>query len=187
MNANDGKRSLSIDALLAAAAYEPPPIEQDPAARLLGLVEGVEPELNHQALKAARMRANLSVAELAARLSADGWKVTTSDAFRWETRTAIEVDPQLIAAIALVLGVSATHISRTRDAASVSIATLDGFRKLTERWARVFNLTTEAAAENLLARAAATVHRGDGQDAEQTLKSLELLIDDLEARGSNEN
>lgn len=175
---------ISVEALLAAARLEALPLDQDPTARLLGLVEEVQPVLDGAALRSARTSRRISVSELARRLSSNGWSVKTADVFRWETRAASDVSVGLISTIAQVLQNSVENLVRD-DGPNQIIAALresDRFHELTQRWAELFNLSLNSAGAALESRVLATVHRGDRPDIDQTLRTLEVLLEELEGR-----
>ena len=175
---------ISVEALLAAARLEALPLDQDPTARLLGLVEEVQPVLDGAALKSARTARGISVSELAGRLSSNGWSVKTADVFRWETRAASDVSVALISTIAQVLQKSVENLVRD-GGPNLIIAALrqsDQFHELTQRWAQLFNLSVNSARAALESRVFATVHRGDRPDIDQTLQTLEALLAELERR-----
>lgn len=94
---------ISMEALLSAARLEALPLDQDPTARLLGLIAEVQPVLDGAALKLARSAGGLSASQLAGKLSSEGWPVKTADVFRWETRAASDVPVALILMIAQTL------------------------------------------------------------------------------------
>jgi hypothetical protein len=175
---------ISVEALIAAARLEALPIDQDPTARLLGLVEGARPVLDGAALKSARTARGIPVSELARKLSSNGWPVKTADVFRWETRSTVDVPDGMISAIAQVLQRSVNSLVRDSgpNLIIVSLRQSDRFHELTQRWAQLFNLSVSSAAAALESRVLATVHRGDRPDMDQTLQTLEVLLEELEQR-----
>lgn len=162
-----------------------PPLEEDPVAAMLGLVPDRHSALNPKALVRLRKRAGLKVGQLADRLHARGWEVKAPDVFRWETTSAVDVAPALIAAIAEEIGASAAQI--TIDLAGEvekagELRRNPRFKELAAKWAELQNLPSELAASALYSRALATVHRGQHPDTEQMLASLEALVEALEGR-----
>ena len=175
---------ISIEARLSAARLEALPLDQDPTARLLGLIAEVQPVLDGAALKLARSAGGLSASELAGKLSSEGWPVKTADVFRWETRAASDVPVALILMIAQTLQKSVESLVKN-GGPNLFIASLrqsDRFHQLSQRWANVFNLSVTSAGSALESRVLATVHRGDRPDVEQTLQTLEALVEVLEGR-----
>lgn len=184
---NRGRRThstVSIEALLAAAKHQPPPLDQDPTARLLGLVPDPANTLDGAALKGARQKAGLSASELAQKLQSRGWSVSTGDVFRWETRSTSDVVPALTAAIAVEVQTPLDRLLRKTASTDSfeAIRSSERFKQLEQRWARLFSLSPSAAGRALESRALATVHRGDEPDTNQTLQTLEALVDELERR-----
>ena len=176
---------ISVEALLAAAKLQALPLDQDPTARLLGLVEEAQPVLDGAALKLARNSSGLSASELARKLSLEGWPVKTADVFRWETRAASDVSVALISTIAETLQKSAESLVKNGGSGLV-IAALrqnDRFHQLAQRWAEMFNVSVSSARSALESRALSTVHRGDRPNLDQTLQTLETLVEELEWRG----
>lgn len=175
---------ISVEALLAAAQIEALPLDADPTARLLGLVND-DRVLDPGQLKAARIARNLTVSELASRLSSEGWSVTGSDVFRWESRSTSDVRPALISAIGAALGRSVLDLTRVseRDQTLAAIRQTDLFQELAKRWAALFDLSVIAARDALESRILTTVHRGDRPDPEQSLRTLEVFVNELEQRG----
>lgn len=178
--------TVSIEALLAAANHQPPPLDRDPTARLLGLVPDPANTLDAAALKVARQSARLSVSDLAQRLQDRGWSITTGDVFLWETRSTSDVVPALIAAIAVEVNAPLERLQRKTTSVDSfgTIRSSDRFRQLIERWAQLFSLSPSAAGLALESRALATVHRGEKPDSDQTLQMLEALVDELERKAT---
>ncbi len=184
INNKQAHSGISVEALLAAARLEALPLDQDPTARLLGLVPEQQPVLDGAALKAARVARGFSPSDLARTLTSDGWSVRTADVFRWETRASSDVSSAQISRIAQVL--KKTVESLVRDAGPSPLITSlrgsDRFQELVRRWALFFDLSVSSAGSALESRALATVHRGDRPDSEQTIRTLETLLDELERR-----
>jgi transcriptional regulator with XRE-family HTH domain len=174
--------------LLWAAAHGAPPLEEDPVAAMLGLVPDPQYTLDPKALTRARKQAGLAVSQVAERLRARGWSVPPGDVFRWETRSASDVPPALVQALAEVIG---TQVDRLIAVARTNSITDDlrqhpVFQQLAERWARARQLPIPVAAAELIRRAAATVHRGDRPDEEQMLGSIAALVAAVEQEGTSE-
>lgn len=172
---------VEVADLLWVAAHGAPPLEDDPVAAMLGLVPDPSHSLNAQALKRFRQRARLKVGQLADRLAARGWSVKTADVLRWETRSAADVAPALIKAIAEELGASHESLTHNREASVEServdsVARSPRFAALADRWAQLQHVPREMAESALKSRMLATVHRGDRPDDEQLLQSLEALL-----------
>lgn len=175
--------SLSIDALLAAAAVEPPDISTDAGARLLGLVEDPRQQLDGRAMKKARQRARLTASELAAHLESRGWEITAAGLMKWEMRSAVDVPPALIGAIALTLSADVKSLTSEVPQLDERIASLRSaprFQEVARRFGVLKNLSKEAAARALESRVLAAVHRGEVPELDETLASLEELMDALE-------
>lgn len=174
---------LDVAEALWDTSHGAPPLEEDPVAAMLGLVPDRHSTLNPKALVRLRKLAGLKVGQLADRLNARGWEVKAPDVFRWETKSAIDVAPVLIAAIAEEIGVSAVQITTDmvgeREGAD-EIRRNPRFRELAAKWAELQNLSSELATSALYSRALATVHRGKHPDTEQMLASLEALVEALE-------
>ncbi|MDM2496019.1 helix-turn-helix domain-containing protein [Mycobacteroides abscessus] len=168
------------------AAHGAPPLITDPVAAMLGLVPDRECGLDVRALTQARKRAGLNVSDLAARLRDRGWNFQKNDVFRWETRSATDVSPAVIQAIAEVLDIpvdSLISVAGTSSPAEDQLASARRhplFDQLVDRWARVQNISRAVAAAALESRMAATVHRGQRPDSEQLLRSLEALVVSVE-------
>jgi transcriptional regulator with XRE-family HTH domain len=185
LDENESSRDVTLNALLAAAAYQPPALENDAAARILGLVSDPSYALDSAALKQARMRAGLSTSALAQRLAARGWQVTAGEVFRWENRSGASLSPAMIAAIAhevavpekkLVIKVLADPRRALRENA--------GFRQLAQRWADLQTISFSAALASLEQKSLATVHRGDAPDTERMLAAMTAFVEEIENRSS---
>jgi transcriptional regulator with XRE-family HTH domain len=171
--------------LLWEAAHGAPPLEDDPVAAMLGLVADPQRVLDSQALARTRKRAGLTVSQVAERLRARGWDVRHSDVFRWETRSAADVAPALIQAVADVIGTPVESlVARIRGNAAVdrfsTIRRNPIFQQLVDRWARAQRVSRTVAATALETRMVASVHRGDSPDDEQLLRSLDALVSAIE-------
>lgn len=170
---------------LWGAAQAAPALKDDPAAAMLGLVPDPECVLDAKRLTRARKRAGLKTSDLVTKLRQSGWNYTPGDVFRWESRSAIEVPPAVVQAIARILGTSVHELiaERTEDTqpSYLSNARTDArFAELVARWAEVTEVSTVVAAASLESRMLATVHRGSTPDSEQLLLSLEELVSSIE-------
>jgi len=177
--------------LLWLSAHGAPALEDDPVAAMLGLVPNRECSLDSKALSQARKRAGLTVSEVAERLRERGWEFQKSDVFRWETRSATDVAPAVVQAIAGILStlvdnlITAPSSTWSQDyLADVRRHPL--FERLVDRWARVQRVSRAVAAAALESRMAATVHRGEHPDTEQLLRSLDALVTSVEQTTRNE-
>jgi hypothetical protein len=190
----DGDQREQIRVLLDAgdlvweAAHTAPPLEEDPVAAMLGVVPDPSFQLDAAALMRACKASRVKPTALAARLNARGWKVDTTDVFRWQTRAAPDVSPALIKAIAEEVRVDPDRlVAKTQQRPSTlntvaeDAAATPRFRDLVQRFARVQRMSPGMAASLLQSRMLATVHRGDEPDKEQMLASLEALVRALEA------
>lgn len=171
--------------LVWLAAHGAPPLTSDPVAAMLGLIPDRDCSLDVRALKLARKRAGLTVSDLAARLTDRGWNFQKGDVFRWETRSAADVSPAVIQAIADVLDIPVDSLISVAGAAAAedhlaSVRRHPLFDQLVDRWARVQHISRAVAAAALETRMAATVHRGEQPDPEQLLRSLEALVVSVE-------
>jgi len=183
-NQRGNGEGISLDALLAAAAYQPPLLENDPAANLMGLVPNSHRSLNPSALKRARMRAGLKTSDLAQRLVSKGWHVRASDVLGWETKSARTVPPALIAAIAREIAVEeeALVVHATDDYLQ-EVRLSSTFKQLAHRWATLKRITLEAAMASLEQQTLATVHRGGPPDTARLLATIAALVEAAEGRG----
>ena len=171
--------------LLWLSAHGAPPLEDDPVAALLGLVPDRECSLDSNALSQARKRAGLTVSELAERLRERGWEFRKGDVFRWETRSASEVAPAVVQAIADILSRPVEDLIAVSSWTSGQDHLADVrrhplFEQLVDRWARVRRVSRAVAAAALESRMVATVHRGERPDTEQLLRSLDALVTSIE-------
>ncbi|MDG4668619.1 hypothetical protein [Mycobacterium sp. 236(2023)] len=187
----DAQERREIEALVDTAdllwlsANGAPPLADDPAAAVLGLVPDEECSLDSKALALARRRSGLTASELAEQLRGRGWEFQVADVFRWETRSAIDVPPAVIQAVADVLGESVDRLVGPRPGMAnhdvlASIRSHPMFQQLVERWAVVQRVSSSVAAAALETRVMATVHRGERPDTEQLLSSLETLVSAVE-------
>jgi hypothetical protein len=169
------------------SAHGAPPLDEDPVAAMLGLITDPHVALDSKALARQRKRARFTVSELAARLKERGWNVQTSDVFRWESRSATDVSPALIQAIAAVLQTSPELISavkRAEDQFSAVRSTAQ-FQDLVGRWMKAVGLSQSMALAALESRMVATVHRGEEPDPKQLLAALDILVSAVEeSRGT---
>lgn len=171
-------------------AQEAPPLEQDPAARLLGLVPSAEESLDPKQLTRLRKNAGMNVDDLASRLRSRGWDVEHTDVIAWESpRRAAEVPPAIIEAIAQTLGVPIERLVRPlpspqQDSLRQQLRQHPAFEELARRWSRLKQVSIDAAEGALAARALATVHRGQIPDLDQSVASLKTLVTAMEDRES---
>lgn len=169
------------------ADYEPPALADDPVAALLGLLPDPTCRLDPKSLTNARKAARLHVGELVRQLDQRGWHFTAGDVFRWETRTAEDVPPAVVQAIAAIVNAPIDKLitvgapAQARKAFAIIVAT-ERFDQLVERWASAFQLSKAIASAQLQNRSLATVHRGEEPDPEQLFSSLEALIQSVESR-----
>lgn len=179
------KSLIDVAETLWDTSHGAPPAEEDPVAAMLGLVPDRHSALNPKELVRLRKLAGLKVGQLADRLNARGWEVKAPDVFRWENKSAIDVAPALIAAIAEEIGASAAQITTDmageREEAD-ELRRNPRFKELAAKWAELQNLSFELATSALYSRALATVHRGQHPDTEQMLDSLEALVKALEGK-----
>lgn len=176
---------VEMSDLLWLSAQGAPALADDPTAAMLGLLPDSECTLSSGALSRARKRARLSVSDVAARLRERGWEVAKSDVFRWETRTAADVPPAVVQAVADILGASVDDLISPPSGASlpegVKSARLHPlFGQLVDRWARAQRVSSAVAAGTLESRMLATVHRGEQPSTEQLLQSLDALVTSIE-------
>lgn len=180
-------RLADIENALFDDAHGAPPLHEDPVAALLGLVLDPHLSLDGAALTRARKAAGIAASELATTLRGRGWHVSTSDVLRWQTRTADDVSPALVKAIAAELGTSVETLTTDRGAAGETPALEEvmrspAFESLVQRFALIQGMTRALAASTLRARGLATVHRGDTPAPEQWLHSLDAFVSALEDR-----
>lgn len=189
----DGDRRDEVLKLLDAgdlvweAAHTAPPLEKDPVAAMLGVIPDPNFQLDAKALARACQISRVKPTALAARLNSRGWNVDTSDVFRWQTRSAPDVPPALIKAIAEEVRIDPERLvarSQMQPSALVGVAedivATPRFGDLVQRFAKVRRISAEMAESAMKARMLATVHRGDIPDKEQMLASLESLVAELE-------
>lgn len=167
------------------AAQAAPALEDDPVAAMLGLLPDSECRLDSAALSRIRKRARLSVSQVATGLHERGWQFEKSDVFRWETRTAADVSPAVVQAIADILGAPIEDLIATPAAASLpdhvrAARAHPLFEQLVARWAQARGVPRSVAAATLESRMLATVHRGEHPDADQLLRSLDALVASIE-------
>lgn len=168
-------------------AHGAPPLDEDPVAAMLGLLPDPHVALDSKALARQRKRARLTVSDLAERLSERGWNVQASDVFRWESRSAPDVPPALIQAIAAVLHASPDLISALQPAEDQfsAVRNTARFQDLVSRWMTALGLSRSMALAALESRMVATVHRGEEPDPEQLLAALDILVSAVEeSRGT---
>ncbi|MCL1900474.1 MAG: hypothetical protein FWG11_08210 [Promicromonosporaceae bacterium] len=167
------------DLLWEAADHDPPPLEDDPTAIVLGLVPDPAITLDAGALRRCRKDAGLKTSELAARLAERGWPVATLDVFAWETKSANGLCPALIRAIAETLDCQVEDV--TAQTVSVMETALDKVAKapwfvgLAWQWAGQLDITFGAAQSALLGHMTATATRGSDLTELQWREVLEHL------------
>lgn len=171
--------------LLWERAHGAPPLADDPVAAMLGLIADPHCTLDPPSLARARKRVGMKLSQLTETLRNRGWDIQQSDVFRWETRSASDVVPALVQAVADVLGapVDSLIASPGRDAGQDTYAAIRRspvFQKLVDRWARAQRVSLTVAAAALETRMIATVHRGDHPDEQQLLRSLDTLVTAIE-------
>lgn len=167
------------------AAQGAPALEDDPVAAMLGLLPDSECRLDSAALSRVRKRARLSVSDVAARLHERGWQFDKSDVFRWETRTAADVPPAVVQAIADIFGARVDDLISAPSSASLpdhvgAVRAHPLFEHLVTRWSQARRVSRAVAAATLESRMLATVHRGEHPDTEQLLRSLDALVASVE-------
>lgn len=167
------------------SAQGAPALEDDPIAAMLGLVPDRECQLDSAALSRARKRAHLNVSDVAARLRQRGWEFDKSDVFRWEARTATDVPPAVVQAIADILSTSVDDLTTASASPSLpdhlaAVRRNPRFDQLVDRWVEARRVSRTVAAAALESRMLATVHRGEQPDTEQLLRSLDTLVTSVE-------
>lgn len=167
------------------AAQGAPALEDDPVAAMLGLLPDSECRLDSAALSRVRKRIRLSVSDVASALRERGWEFEKSDVFRWETRTATDVPPAAIQALADILRTPVDELISTHSAVSLprhvgEVRAHPLFEQLVDRWAQARRVSRPVAAATLESRMLATVHRGEHPDTEQLLRSLDALVTSVE-------
>lgn len=184
-----GRRELS--ALVATAddlwlaAQGAPPLDRDPIAAMLGLIPDEACQLDSRLMAVARKRARLGVSEVAARLQDRGWSFDRNDVFRWENRTAADVPPAVVEALAAIFEcptdeLLATSVPSKLPSLYDSVRTDPRFIQLAARWAQAQRVSLARAVAALDSRMLASVHRGGEPDAEQLLHSLDVLVTSIE-------
>lgn len=166
-------------------AQSAPALEDDPVAAMLGLLPDSECGLDSASLSRERKRARLSVSDVAARLHERGWKFDKGDVFRWETRTAVDVPPAVVQAVADILGSPVDDLISAPSSASLpdhvgAVRAHPLFEQLVTRWSEARRVSRAVAAATLESRMLATVHRGEHPDTEQLLRSLDSLVASVE-------
>ncbi|MEV8026589.1 hypothetical protein ACWGRS_19030 [Cellulosimicrobium funkei] len=167
--------------LLWLSQHEAPPLEADPVAAMLGLVPDQQCTLDSKAFARARKKAGLKPSGIASRLRQRGWQTSDADVFRWETRTAHDVPPALVQALAEILGRTVEQLSLgTSDTPEAGLLEelrrSPKFKELVARWARARHVSLPVASATLQGRLVATVHRGNAPDTAQMLDSLDALV-----------
>ena len=172
--------------LLWISQHEGPPLDSDPVAAMLGLIPDRQCTLDSKAFARARKRAGLKPSGIASRLRQRGWQTSDADVFRWETRTAHDVSPALIQALAEILGRTVEQLSSVASAEPEpglleELRRSPKFQELVARWARARHVSLPVASATLQGRLVATVHRGNAPDTAQMLESLDALVAALES------
>jgi hypothetical protein len=181
--------------LLWLDSQEPPPIEDDAVAAMLGLVPDSQYQLDAKSFKRARQAARLEPTVLARALSRRGWNVSVRDVFNWDLRGSTSLEPALVRVIAEVLRTDPDRLtadpkparpvgslkSEESRAVAAEAASSPRFRSLVERFARVQEMSVRMAESALHSRMLATVHRGEHPTSDQMLASVEALVEALEA------
>lgn len=176
--------------LLWEGSHGAPPLQQDPVAAMLGLLPDPAYALDPTKLKQARKVARLQTSDLVARLTARGWTIAKTDLFRWENQSTADVAPALIKALAEETGTNPDQLVTSQQAKQVPSTITRAlesplFIGLSERWARLQNVTQSLARSELQARMLTTVYRGDDADTDQMLQSLEALVTASETKESH--
>lgn len=188
---DDVRRLVQVADLVWLDAHRAPALEDDAVAAMLGLVPDAGYRLDPTAFKRARAAARMEPTTIADVLTKRGWTVSAGDVFNWEIRGAASVPPALIRAVAQVLNTNPDRLtaptSRLASAeahienATQQAAASPRFVALVARFARIQGMTEKMAASALQSRMLATVHRGEHPTADQTLSSVEALVDALES------
>lgn len=180
-------RLADIENALFDDAHGAPPLHEDPVAAFLGLVPDPHLSLDQKAFTQARKNAGVAASALAQALQARGWEVTTGDVVRWQSKSAVEVSPALLKAIADELRTSIDDLTTDRSTSTNAevleqVTRTPAFAALVARFAAVRRIPQSVAASTLRSRAVATVHRGDVPSPQQWLASLEAFVSALEER-----
>jgi hypothetical protein len=180
-------RLADIENALFDDAHGAPPLHEDPVAAFLGLVPDPHLSLDQKAFTRARKNAGIAASALAQALQARGWEITTGDVVRWQSKTADEVSPALIKAIAAELrtnidALTSDKSTSTNADALQQVTRTPAFAALVARFAAVRQIPQSLAESTLRSRALATVHRGDVPAPQQWLASLEAFVSALEER-----
>jgi hypothetical protein len=139
---------------------------------------GVLP-LNGQAIRAARQRAQLEIAEVADKLILQlGRDVQVSKLRRLEETTSADTPADEAAALATILGVTVGAIRAESPSTRVSIADVSGFDALVNRYARVKHRQDIESFRRQVAQAfdLQRAARGDDSDPADQLAHLEALL-----------
>jgi hypothetical protein len=164
---------------------ELPPLSDDPLAVALGLAPRQHTTVSGAALKAARLRANVKISQLAQKLTEAGHEVRTGQLQRWEVAASVPVDPELLTDLAGILRVDESRLLANTDAAG-DLALTPRFRDLAKRWAALSGLTITAAQRFLLTKAALPARRGTAFDNDTALAALNAFVEEHERRGSKD-
>jgi hypothetical protein len=146
---------------------------------------GSSSTLDSKALAEARKRARLTLSELAERLRERGWEFQKADVFRWETRSASDVAPAVVQAIADIPSRTVESLIAVPSSTSAQEHLADVrrhplFEQLVDRWARAQRVSRTVAAAALESRMVATVHRSERPDTAQLLRVPDALVTSVE-------
>lgn len=179
---------LDIADDLWAASHPAPALSEDPLAIRLGLVHDPSISLDPKSLKRLRKNAQLTVNELANRLTTRGWVATGNEIMRWESQSPHGLSPAFIGAIAEELKTTTSAlISRTAQVKPewlVDATNRASFKDLAQRWADLSHDTLETAVAVLESRLLATVHRGGRPDVPGLLATLGEYVEAKEHNGA---
>lgn len=164
---------------------EPPPLRDDPLAVALGLAPRQHTTVSGASLKAARLRANLKISQLAQKLTGSGHEVRAGQLQRWEVAASVPVDPALLTDLAGILRVDENSLLANTDAAG-DLALTPRFRDLAKRWAALSGLTITAAQGFLLTKVALPARRGNAFDKDTALTALNAYVEEYERRGGKD-
>lgn len=162
------------------ASRVPTPLDADPVAILLGVAPLSNVSIDPARFKAARTRSKVSVTQLRDRLVARGWGVTGPQIASWQTRVGLEVSSALLEDISTALGTTVDKLiapsGQSAPGLHAILRSTDWFDSLVEQWQRARGVVRSVAEEQVLARATATVHRGEEPDVDQIHTLLQQLI-----------
>ena len=177
-----------VEALIASTLRVIPPLEEDPTARLLGLVVDPERELDPAALRRVRQVRKIGPEALASRLQTRGWSVKPLDIITWESRGAPTVVPAIIAALADELKIDPVELTRGSKKMTASRLELLKDRSDVQRLiARLSNIRHTSLADAFALLESSTTsfaYRGAPND-DQYIKTLVSLVDVIERQSQN--